>query len=273
LYSTLGERPIRGSSRAGAPTSFEQRDSRENPLKGLAKHVLAPVLSWLMFLPMARSAEPEPDSPRSVTYLQSWLGAVETDDPWILPGDEAGGPYTRSVGTLPYVGGSGMVLRGERVRYGFEGGGLVSWKNYGSSFRGVSSGGLLVGISVDNALFSFETFLGGVVALEPAPGVRFTLAGGPALAWMRLDNDDDEVEVTPLGPPAGSNVFISLNGSENDFSFALYGRAGVEFDIGSGLLLGVSARYAEHDFDFGSSGMLEYDKVQWFLTLGAAVSQ
>jgi hypothetical protein len=240
-------------------------------LRASIKHVPVLLLGWSMLMPMARAAEPEPEALQSVTYLQSWLGTVETDDPWILPADASGGPYTRSVGTLPYIGGSGMVLRGEQLRYGFEGGGLVSWKNYSSSFRGVSSGGLIVGISVDNALLSFETFLGGVVAFEPSPGVRFSLAAGPALAWMRLKNKDDEVEVTPLGQPAGSSVFISLNDSENDYSFALYGRAGVEFSIRSGLMLGVSARYAEHEFDFGSSGVLKYDRVQWFLTLGAEI--
>jgi hypothetical protein len=233
--------------------------------------VLASLLLWPMLMPVVRAAETEPESPRSATYLQSWLGAVETGGPWILPADASGGPYARSVGTLPYIGGSGTVLRGERVRYGFEGGGLVSWKNYSSSFRGVSSGGLNVEVSVDNALFSFETFLGGVVAFEPAPGVRFTLAAGPALAWMRLNNKDDEVEVTTFGQPTGSSVFISLNGTENDFSLALYGRAGVEFSIRPGLMLGLSARYAEHEFDFGRSGQLEYDRVQWFLTLGAEI--
>lgn len=234
----------------------------------LIRPVCLIVLGGLL-LPGARADELPQEPPGPVRYLQSWLGAVSTDKPWLLPADETGGPFERSTGTLPYIGGSGMVLNGEGVRYGFEGGGLVSWKNYGSSFAGVSSDGLVVAVAVDNQLFSFETFLGGVLAFEPRPDVRLVLAGGPALAWMRLRNDDEEVEVTPVGASDGSSVFIRLNGSESDFSFTFYGRVGLEFRIRSGLMVGVSARYAEHDFDFGSSGALRYDRVQWFLTLGA----
>ena len=67
----------------------------------------------------------------------------------------------------------------------------------------------------------------------------------------------------------GSFVVVDLDQSSTDFSAALYGRAGIEFKLANGFTLGVSARYAPHEFDFGDRGSLELDNVQWFATLGA----
>ena len=67
----------------------------------------------------------------------------------------------------------------------------------------------------------------------------------------------------------GASVFIDLNEEEDDFSARFYARGGLEFEFANGFTLGASARYADHRFDFGSSGELELDEVQWFLTLGS----
>jgi hypothetical protein len=200
------------------------------------------------------------------TFAYSWLGTVDTDQNWALPDVVPDEPLRGSVGTLPYLGGSGSRLWGEGLRYGFEGGGLVSWKSESFRFSSTDNG---LRVELDNELFSFEVFMGGILSLEPVPGLRLYLASGPAIAWMRLNNDEDEAEVLPSAATGGSRIVIDLSDSEDDFSLALYGRAGIEYEFPNGFILGASARYVEHDFDFGTSGKLQLEEVQWFLTFGA----
>ena len=69
----------------------------------------------------------------------------------------------------------------------------------------------------------------------------------------------------------GTPVFIDLNEEEDDFSARFYARAGLSFEFGNGFTFGAGARYADHRFDFGSSGEVELDEVQWFLTLGSQI--
>jgi hypothetical protein len=201
-----------------------------------------------------------------VRYLQSWFGAGDTDQPWELQAEDEGGPFERDVGTIPYLGGSAMYLAGEQFRYGWEAGGLIGWNSYDSAFA--SNGGDLR-VAIDASLWSFEAFFGGVIAWEPRPGVRFYAAGGPALAFMNLDNEEEEAEVLPAGSPGPSGIFIRVDAEEDDASFMPYARAGFEILAGNGLSFGISARYAPHEFDFGTSGELEFDGVQWFVIVGA----
>ena len=213
----------------------------------------------------AGSDEPRAGPARpAVTYAQSWLGGVDTDRSWSLRDEQAGEDFEGDVGTLPLLGGAGSRLWGERVRFGFEGGGLVSWKSRSLRFSSIGGG---LRIEVENELLAFEVFGGGVLSVSPVPRLRLYVAAGPALAWARLRNDDDTAEAQPA--TSGSGIVIDLNSREDDFSAALYGRAGVEVEVGNGIALGVSARYVDHEFDFGSSGRLQLDQVQWFLTVGA----
>ena len=215
----------------------------------------------LLAAPLASfAAEPAPTAgPERIRYLQSWFGAGDTDQPWELEAEE--GPYTRDVGTIPYIGGSALYLHGNGFRYGWEAGGLLGWSSYDGAFRSDSSG---LQVAIDASLFTFEVFFGGMLAYEPRPGLRFYVAGGPTLALMTLDNEDEEVEALPT-----SGIVIVVEEEEDDASVVPYARAGFEFQAGNGLSFGISARYAPHDFDFGTSGEVEFDGVQWFLIVGA----
>jgi len=214
---------------------------------------------------MAAPGQPVTDRTR---YLQSWFGAGDTDQPWKLPGDENGGPYQRDVGTIPYLGANALFLDGENgggLRKGFEAGGTIGWNEYDAAFRS-DGGDLRVGL--DASLFSFEVFLGGVLAYEPRPGLRFYGAGGAALSFMQLDNEEEEVEAEPVSGLSNSGIFIYVNSEEDDVSLAPYARIGFEVQPGRGYTFGLSARYVPHEFDFGSSGEVELDGLQWFLTVG-----
>lgn len=213
----------------------------------------------------AQAQQSQDDTPGYTAYGQAWLGAVDTGESWTLDSDAAGESLLGDVGTLPYLGGAGSRLWGDRLRYGFEGGGLVSWKNDSVRFFGSNNA---VTVQIENELLSFEVFMGALLALEPIRGFRLYVAAGPALAWARVNNDDARAEVLPT-PLNGSSIYIDLSASEQDLSAVLYGRAGMELEFPGGITAGISARYADHEFDFGSAGRLELDEVQWFLTLGS----
>ena len=48
----------------------------------------------------------------------------------------------------------------DRVRYGYEGGAVISWQNDSVSYCGVVNGGATVNIKVENEMFLFGTMLG-----------------------------------------------------------------------------------------------------------------
>ena len=235
---------------------------------GFCRTLLALAGSLLAASPVgAETAIEEPVAPPDIAYVETWLGAVDTDENWELGDEDTGESLLGDIGTMPYVGGAGNRMWGQRFRYGFEGGGLISWENDGTRFYGTSNS---LRVQIDNELVSFEVFMGGRLSLELVPGLRLFVAAGPTLAWARLDNEDEEAEVLPTATNnGGASVFIDLNDVEDDFSARFYARGGLEFEFANGFTLGASARYADHRFDFGSSGELELDEVQWFLTLGS----
>mgnify|MGYP001814055655 CR=1 FL=1 len=204
-------------------------------------------------------------------YIQVWLGTTDTDESWRLE-DSNGAAVKGDFSELPLGGGVAQRLRGQRTQYGYEGGGLISWKSDNVYFAGNSNG---LRVAVDTELFMMEMFMGGVIAVRPAQWIRLYAAAGPSIAWGYLDgdgSDDDDTDETSLIVNA-PNGFIVIDGNDsaNDFSFSLYGRIGLEFEFNNGFLLGVSARYAEHEFDFDERGELNLDEVQWFLTLGGRI--
>ena len=218
----------------------------------------------------ARGQETDADLPARIEheYVQAWLGTTDADEAWTIEEPTTNSELVGDYSTLPLLGGAGQRVWGNRVQFGFEGGGLVSWKSDRIAFAG--NNGQLV-VRMDTDLFLMDVFLGGVLSVRPARWLRIYAAAGPSIGWGYLpsEDDEDEVEVGPVGN--GSGIFIDLSSSERDFSFALYGRVGLDIELKNGFTFGVSARYAEHDFDFGSRGELTLDEMQFFLTLGSKI--
>lgn len=208
------------------------------------------------------------DAPAPEIYVQGWLGALDTDsESWSVTDPESGEDLLGDLGTLPFGGGAGQQLWGSGAwQIGYEGGGLVTWKNDRTEFRGNNNALVM---RIDNTFVAAGVFMGGVVSVTPFRPLRLYVAGGPSITWAWLfnDNDDDDDQVTP----PGSNVTIDLNNSTNDVSVVPYARAGFEFVLDNGFTFGVSARYADDEFDFGNAGNLEFDQVLWLLTLGSRV--
>jgi hypothetical protein len=203
-----------------------------------------------------------PDPVEPVDYVQAWLGALDTDDGWSLDQPAPDEDLVGGLGTLPFGGGSAQRLWGQGLlRIGYEGGGLVSWKNDDTKFFAASGsdGGTLV-VTTENTFLSVGVFMGGVASLQLRESLRVQVAVGPSLTWARLDLEDD--------PPDAEDPADS-DGTGHDVSFVAYGRAGVEFEFRNGFMLGASVRYADDEFDFGNNGKMEMDEVLWLLTLGS----
>lgn len=223
--------------------------------------VLLAGLSLVLFaLPAVASDPPTP------IYLQAWIGALDTDSgSWKVSDPQSGEDVLGDLGTLPYGGGVGQQLWGSGAwQIGYEGGGLVTWKNGRTEFRGNSNAVL---VRIDNAFGAIGVFMGGVVSVRPFQPMRLYIAGGPSVTWAWLFDDNDEDEVSS----PGNTVTINVDDTKSDVSVVPYARAGIEFELSNGFTFGVSARYADDEFDFGNAGELEFDQVLWMLTLGGRV--
>jgi hypothetical protein len=216
------------------------------------------------------AAEESGDQPRySSDYVQAWLGALDTEGGWEMTEPGTGESLMSDVGTLPFAGGAGQRLWGNgALRYGFEGGGIASFKS--DRWRFLSSNGTLR-VSVDSSLLSLGVFMGGLVSLHLGAHVRVYAAAGPSLTWAWLETDDMTDEGSGSGAVVGGGSVIIIDGEDtsSDVSFAPYARLGVEFEFDNGFSVGASARYADDEFDFGDQGEIVADDVLWLLTLGA----
>lgn len=231
------------------------------------------VVSLLVTGGAARAQEQDANIPPTIAqqYVQVWLGTTNADGAWSANDPSTNAEVRGDYSSLPLGGGASQRLWGRRLQLGFEGGGLVSWKNDDIEFAG-SNGELTIGINTE--LFLMDVFMGGVVSVRPARWLRLYVAAGPSIAWGYLpseDDDKDEVNGGPIVHGPGSVVIIDLDSSESDVSFALYGRVGIDIELDGGFTFGISARYAEHEFDFDQRGDLKLDEMQWFLTLGSKI--
>lgn len=218
------------------------------------------VIGWAGCVSAAAGESAGTENSVAVDYVQAWLGAVDSDDGWTLERPGQGDDLVGGLGTLPLGGGAAQRLWGQGIfRLGYEGGGLVSWKNQNTEFFVASgSGGGTLAISTENTFLSVGVFMGGLASLQLTEQLRLQLAAGPSLTWARLTSD---------GLQADSDAGADHTGQ--DVSLVPYGRLGVELLLSDRFMIGASVRYADDEFDFGDSGELDVDEVVWLLTLGS----
>jgi hypothetical protein len=226
------------------------------------KPLLVAFLSLIVAFPVAANdASPE-------VYVQVWLGALGTeDDSWKITDSQTGENVLGDLGTLPFGGGGFQQLWGTGAwQIGYEGGGMVTWKNENTHFHGTStSGNTSAEVTFDNTFFSFGVFMGAVLSVTPIRPLRFYVAAGPSVTWAWLqDNNND-----PTPAPTDGTIVINTNGTANDASVVPYARAGFEIVLQDGFTFGASVRYADDKFNFGDAGDLKFNEPLWLLTLGS----
>jgi hypothetical protein len=236
----------------------------EIPRKAPRMKTLSVGFLWLMVALPAAANNAAPDAAQPDVYIQVWLGGQRTDDDaWKITDSQSGENVLGDLGTLPFGGGGGQQLWGSGAwQFGYEGGGMVTWKNDNTHFRGANNS---AEVTFDNTFVSFGVFMGALVSVTPIRPLRLYVAAGPSVTWAWVQNNDNNDNQTP---PQGTFV-IDTNGTDDDVSVVPYVRAGVEFVMQDGFTFGVCVRYADDKFNFGNAGDLEFNEPLWLLTLGS----
>ena len=211
----------------------------------------------------------EPEYP---VRIQAFLGSLQLDDQvarWDAIGDEeavvefpSSLPSGGIEGEYPYGG-------GDTWRWGINPGGSIGWKNSDTRISGGFSGdtGAVIRFDIDNSLFIGELHLGGFVRAGLTPKLSVYASAGPMVIYGRHEIEDEDIE-NPDPGPAGSAVIKSSD--ESDFSFGLYGRAGIDFEYGNDQYLGLGVRYMAAEVDFSDTvGKVDLEGPQFVLTYTA----
>lgn len=159
--------------------------------------------------------------------------------------------YQGNFDRLPYLGGAvQMPIRRGLINFGWEGGGLVSWKNKDVSYLAQSgpSGGSLR-IRFDNVYRALDLFLGLYTSLDPAEVFRLYMGAGPLLCWARAETQvlEDETNLND-SPPA-----IPETQYDSDLDLGWYARLGFEFRISRDTWIGANVRHQSAEVDLSKS--------------------
>jgi hypothetical protein len=166
---------------------------------------------------------------------------------------------------LPYFSaGVQRILGGERFRYGFEGGGIISWQNDSVYYSGTANGGAQVAVQIDNEMFLFGTFLGGYLDVNFSDNVRLFVSAGPMLLTASLSQKGDE-------PSAQPHSTVIVNGKKRDFSsgYGGYASFGVVVSPTKTYEFGFVLREQDVELNFSDAITdFPYDGTQVMLSIG-----
>ncbi len=204
-----------------------------------------------------------------IRYLHVMLGKLDAEDSWTIE-DEEGDDISADRDDLIYGGVAAQLSNSSGMfQYGFESGGLISFKNDTSYFI-KSDGGATARLQVKNELWMLDLSLGGFVSVRPASWFRVYLSAGPSIMIGSMAIDDDDVSVEPVDGGSSADIEFNPSSRETDVDVGIYGRAGIDIILSNGFVMGVSARKVDSEMDFGDNGVIELDDTQYFLTLGQA---
>ena len=181
--------------------------------------------------------------------LQGYLGVSSIQDLSIKGGN--GEDVDGSVSQYPVIGGGAQwKVGGERVDFGFEA--LMSIGGRGN-VAAFAAGGGGAAIVVDLDLLIVDFFGGPFLSLPLGDKTRVYGSIGPLIQFAQTHQ---------------SSLDPRYNGSTNGFGIGAYARAGFEFQIGSGSLIGLGFRWFDSNVDLSTSvGDLEMQSVEAMLTV------
>ncbi len=204
--------------------------------------------------------------------VQVFIGVMALNDETGKLQNDSGEPVDIDFSNLPTLGLEVETPYGSRdsgLEYGVNAGGGFSWKGDGTNFRGkVDSSGSTVHFNIDNSLTIAELHIGGYIRAHLGKSTDFYLGAGPAVIFGSHDVEDEETEEVPITTSNGTVILTSKDSS--DFTLGYYGRAGVEFDLGSGKQWGFGVRYLGGKLDFDDTvGKFDIKGVQVLVTYSA----
>lgn len=198
-------------------------------------------------------------------YLSVILGSLDTQSQAVITNPDTGEQAYADVPSMPFGGIQAQIpMAHQWFEYGFEAGANVSWKNDSFVFAATNNQAVL---AIKNQFFLMEVHGGVFAAIAPTSRFRVYAGAGPLLAYGHISNSDDE----PANLPSTQNIngSIDFGKSENDLSFGVYGRAGLEYFTPSGFSFGAGVRRAKYDMDFGNvAGEIAFNDNLYFISLG-----
>lgn len=183
---------------------------------------------------------------------QGWLGVTSITGSErtgsSIPGSSSG---EADIGNFPVIGGGGQwKFAGEGIDFGLEGGINFAFETDGGFFA-TGSNGATVAVSIDTLLF--DLYGGAFLSKYLGDKLRIYGAAGPLMQWASWDQDSSDA------------VF---NGSGSGFGFGYYLRAGLEFVVGHGTMVGFSGRWFDTQVDLSDGlGDLDLDGAQVLFTV------
>lgn len=236
--------------------------------------IFAVFLPALLFSRVLSAAESDSaQDGLDVRYLHVMMGVLDADQSWTIEDEDDGSEASSDIDKLVYGGAVAQIGNSSGVfQYGFESGGLISFKNDTNIFLQSSEGGGVQGtVKVENQLWIMDFSIGAFASIRPWHGFRLYLSGGPALIVGSLSIDSDDVKPVPTNEGGGgTTINYRPSSRENDAAVGVYGRVGFDVILNNGFIIGASARRVDSELDFGHSGTIDFDDTQYFLTLGQA---
>lgn len=165
-----------------------------------------------------------------------------------LPVEAGGG----SVDQYPVIGGGAQLkLAGERLSWGVEGLLSLGGRANGGAFV-VGGGGAAVAVSLD--MLVLDLYGGPFLSVPIGQRARVYGGAGPVLQFASYHQ---------------SATDITTSGSGTGFGVGGYARAGVEFELSPGSLVGFGARWYDTSVDLsGGFGDLDLEGVEAFVSVG-----
>lgn len=224
------------------------------------------LLGGLAFAGAASAQGAEAEDTWDLRYLQVMLGTLDAGDAWTIR-DDSGEISSSDWSDLIY-GGVAVQLGSStgKFQYGLETGGMISFKNDTNVFgRSEEDEGLNAQIEVENDFLLLDVAAGGFVSYRPWRAFRVYASAGPALMLGTLFIEDEDVEIRR---GEDGDIDFRPGDRETDVDAGLYARVGFDIILDNGFVFGASARKVDGELDFGNSGTVELDDVQYFLSLG-----
>lgn len=129
---------------------------------------------------------------------------------------------------------------GDKLKYGLEGGALLSWESDVRSVVVTGGGsGANVAVSADVSALLIDIFLGGYLSYEPSPWSRIYVGAGPLFLWGQRETDT----LTADDQPVESE-------SESGSGVGIYGRAGFDVIFQENIGLTIGARFTQTSLSF-----------------------
>ncbi len=159
---------------------------------------------------------------------------------------------------------------GKAIEWGMNSGGGISWKNHDIRFFGsVNDEDSQLRIEIDNSFLLVEVHLGGYLRAHLGERVDLYLGAGPSIIYGRHSVEDEDIEED--GVSFQTTIRLEHD-SSSDLTFGYYARAGLEFQLGNGHLVGFGVRYLGGELDFDDTvGKLDIEGPQVLITYSAPI--